>query len=113
MSEVITTGPEEALVSDDPVVRIVARGAMSSWVEQFKDWVQDEARRSRGPIGEGDLLIAMTKLMVMTHSSVVANFMSEGGFPLMAFAIKGCVDEEYVRHAKMCREVVLQKRAAR
>jgi hypothetical protein len=111
MSNVFHIGLEEALVSDNPVERMMARGAASSWVDRFQAWVSEEFSRTSGDTGlQSDLIIAVGKLMIATHSSFIANFMSEGGFPVVAEAMKDFIDQEYVRHAMLCRTVIQEQR---
>lgn len=113
-NEVFAIGHEEALLSDDPIVRIVARGAVSGWVGQFQAWINDEyARAHDKPDLKADLMIAVTRLMVLTHSSFIANLTSEDGFPVAAETMKDFIDDEYVRHAIMCQAVIQGQRRSR
>ncbi|WFS02187.1 hypothetical protein [Rhizobium tumorigenes] len=94
---------DEALMSDDPVVAMVARGAGSTWVEGFQAWVNDERERG-GAKALPDMIQAVTRLMVLTHSSTIANVMAPGGFQVMADVFKAVIDEDYVAHAERCRQ---------
>jgi len=114
MSQVFAIGAEEALLSDDPIARIFARGAVSGWVEQFQAWVNDEFSRTSGNADlKSDLIIAIGRLMVATHSSFVANLMNEDGFQVAADAMKDFIDKDYVQHALMCQAAIREQRGAR
>lgn len=101
MSEVppVVVSPEDALTHHDPVVRITARGAISDWTERLQAWLNEEFKRTDD---KADVLIAVTRLFVMTHSSLAANMIKETGFTDMADTFKVCIDAEYVRHANQC-----------
>lgn len=93
-------GAEDALTHPDPIVRIIARGSLSKWIDVFQAWVNEEFARCDDRL---DVLHGISRLLVMTHSSIAANMMKEGGFPTAAEALKLTVDEVYVSHAEQCR----------
>ncbi len=97
-TRVLNYGLEEALVSDSPIQRVVARGSASAFSEHLAKWVQAEMERGEPP---AHVLIALMDLTVMIHSSLAANFM-RAGFQDLAEGFKEMIDTRYVEHAELC-----------
>ncbi|MBB3386017.1 MULTISPECIES: hypothetical protein [unclassified Rhizobium] len=107
---VIHRGLEEALVSDDPIVRMIARAGASRWVEEMQAWVNSELERGEKP---SHLMQAMMSMFVRTHSGLATQLVKRAHFRDVAEMFKSIVDEEYVRHAEMSLVFLLDKRAGR
>jgi hypothetical protein len=101
---------DDALLSADPITRIVARGVCSKWAAEFQAWVNAEVKQGTT---DDDLIIAITRLFVLTHSSVAANILKPSGFQVAADMFKACTDAEYLAHAEKCKQVLQARRAAR
>ncbi len=109
MSDVIVTGQDEALLSSNPITRITARATASRWVGSFQEWLNSEVARGEDP---ANIILAMIRVHIMTHSSVVANFMGPKGFQEVADGYKMLIDASYVRHANECAVAIAQERAS-
>lgn len=107
--QILFPSPEAILTHADPVIRIMGRGAIAAWTEAFQAWVNDELKRS----DRTQVLIAVTRLLVLTHSSLAANMLKESGFQAMASGFKDLIDEDYVKHAQQCLVAVQQTRKGR
>lgn len=97
-TRVLNFGLDEALVSDEPIQRVVARGTASTFSEHLAKWIESERERGTEP---GLVLIALMDLSVMIHSSLAANFMRKG-FGDIADGFKQMIDAKYVEHAELC-----------
>ncbi|MFK0330881.1 hypothetical protein ACIQUB_07135 [Rhizobium sp. NPDC090275] len=103
MRPVKNIGAEEALLGDDPIMRIMARSSTSTWAEHFQQWVDDELNRGEDP---KYLLFAIMAMQVMTHSSVAANLVEPGGYQAIADSYKDLIDQRWIRHAHLSRAYI-------
>ncbi|NTF67721.1 hypothetical protein [Rhizobium rhizogenes] len=91
-----TTTMEEALLSDDPVTRIVARAHASTWFAAFNEWLNSEKHRGENPT---DIILATMELNIKIHSSIAALFLEPTGWPLAVTTYHEYLDALYIRHA--------------
>ena len=96
MSNVHNHGLEEALTSENPIVRVVARAGASRWTEEMAAWTNAEIAQGTKP---AHLLEGMIVAFIKTHSGIVAQFVEPEFFDEVAELFKQFIDDEYVHHA--------------
>lgn len=94
---------EDALTSENPLTRTMARCAVGGWVEGLSAWVNDEMNR---PDGNPMITVqAMSIVMIQTIASVAAQVSAPEADELLRRAIGALVDGELVSHMQKIREV--------
>lgn len=98
------TGPttEEALLSDDPVVRVMARAADAEWLKLFQAWFSAECRRP--DMNALDLMKGLIVVQIQLHSGLLHQFFKPGADETWLECYNLLLDIHYVEHARRARE---------
>jgi predicted amidohydrolase YtcJ len=93
---------DEALTSQSDVTRTMARCAVSGWVEQLSDWINDEMTR---PGGDPMVMVqAMAIVFIQTIGSVAAQVSKPSGDQILKEGIIAIIEEQLLRHMEMTRK---------
>jgi len=90
-----------ALTSTNPVTRIMARGAASSWMEELAAWVDAEVKRPKA--NTVDVLQACWALQLQTFASLAALMIPAAGDSKLVVMMTDMLKEEVPRHMAIVR----------
>lgn len=93
------TGEEalaDALMSGDPIVRIMARGAASDWLTPFTIWMNEELRRPKAEPAK--VIHAISLLMIQTLASIAAQISEPEGDTVFVQAFIDLAKAEMPKH---------------
>ncbi len=96
----------DALTSDVPSTRIMARGAASTWSHDMVVWLNDELNRPKA--NPTELMHALAVMQIQTFSSLAAQVMSRGGYEHAVALYKQLLDDVMLAHMERTHMLVAQ-----